>query len=754
MFNTIKKQIQFGEKILSIETGKIARQAHSVTLQYGDTVMLCALAISDEPSENGFLPFVVNYIEKKSSVGRIPGGFYKREGKLSDKEVLTSRVIDRAIRPLFPDGFYHEVQITITLLSYDKTHDTDFLALVGSSAALAISGLPIESVVAGCKVGLIDGDFILNPSHQQMETSTLDLTYAGTKTAVFMVESEAKELTEEVMIESMNFAHKSIIPVIEMIESFKNELNTKKMDFQCVVNKELHDHISIGFNDKIKEVYNIKDKHERMSTIKKIQKEVLQKHVNIEEANGMYGTKMQVKGVLEKIEAKVVRDMIFSGVRIDGRDTKTIRSINIETGILPESCVHGSALFTRGETQALVSITLGSGMDEQYLDSIENADRKEDFMLHYNFPQYSVGEVGPLRGPGRREVGHGKLAYKAIRPLLPSKSEFPYTIRVVSDITESNGSSSMATVCGTSLALMATGVPIAKHVAGVAMGLIKEDDKYAILTDIMGDEDHLGDMDFKVAGTRDGITALQMDIKIQGITPDIIKEALAQAKEGRDFILNKMEIALEKGSGLSESSPRIEEVKIKPEKIGDVIGKAGATIKGICEATGAKIDISEDGTVKIFAANKTSLEQATQMVKDVVTEVSIGQIYTGTVAKVMQFGAIVALFGNHSGMVHISEIAEERVDKVENYLKEGDTVEVIALGFDEKRRLKLSIKKAKKAVLSVEPANESIPSDENSTVVDYETFVGEKPKKIDFSEPLDISALESFGDFAKNLANK
>lgn len=752
MFKIIKKEIEFGGKKLSIETGKIARQADaSVVVTYGDTVILCALVYGDEPSSMGFFPLSVNYIEKKTSVGRIPGGFFKREGKLSDKEVLTSRVIDRSIRPLFPEGFCNEVQITATLLSYDKTSDTDILALIGSAAALAISGLPVDSVVAGVRVGFKDNKFIANPTFAEMEGSLLDLTFAGTRDAIFMVESEAQQLSEETMLEALDFASKNTITVIEMIEQFAKEVAKEKISFIPVDNSHLNAQMSVSLSEKISSIYKITAKQERSTALKNLRKEAVSTFATEE-----YSDKV-IKDELDKLEAKSVRDLIFTGIRIDGRDTKTVRPINIEAAILPASCVHGSALFTRGETQALVSVTLGSAMDEQHLDSIENENKKEDFMLHYNFPSYSVGEVGRLMGPGRREVGHGKLAYKAIRPLLPVKSDFPYTIRVISEITESNGSSSMATVCGTSLALMSTGVPMAKHVAGVAMGLIKEGDKYAILTDIMGDEDHLGDMDFKVAGTRDGITALQMDIKIQGITLEIMKDALAQAKDGRYHILSIMESAMQIGGELSESAPRIEEVKIKAEKIGDVIGKGGATIKGICEATGAKIDITEDGTVKIFASGKVALEQAVQMVKDIVTEVTFGQIYTGKVAKIMQFGAIVSLFGNHSGMVHISEISNERVEKVEDYLKEGQEVEVLALGMDEKRRLKLSIKKAKKSdEVKVE---KTVETNDSPDVVDFDTFVSEKPKMSAekaaiMAEPLDISSLGSFGDLARNLDNK
>ncbi len=747
MFKIVKKEIEFGGKKLSIETGKIARQADSsVMLTYGDTVILCTLVYSDEPSTMGFFPLVVNYIEKKTSVGRIPGGFFKREGKLSDKEVLTSRVVDRAIRPLFPESFCNEVQITITLFSYDKSHETDVLALIGASAALAISGLPVDSIVAGSRVAFKNDKFIANPSFVEMEDSLLDLTFAGSRDAIFMVESEAKELSEENMLAALEFAKQNTIPVIEMIEEFAKEVNKPKMEFMPVDNSFLYAKMYQALSDKVVAAYKITAKQERSNALKSLRKEVLVEFVD-EKNNDK-----TIKAELDKIEAKVVRDMIFTGVRIDGRDTKTIRPINIETAILPASCVHGSALFTRGETQAIVSVTLGSAMDEQHLDSIENENKKEDFMLHYNFPAYSVGEIGMLRGPGRREIGHGKLAYKAISPILPSKTDFPYTIRVVSDITESNGSSSMATVCGTSLALISTGVPLKKHIAGVAMGLIKEGDKYAILSDIMGDEDHLGDMDFKVAGTRDGITALQMDIKIQGINTDIMKDALAQAKDGRYHILGLMEKALSIGGELSESAPRIEEVKVKPEKIGDIIGKGGATIKGICEATGAKIDISEDGVVKIFASGKSALDKAVQMVKDIVTEVVIGQIYTGNVAKIMQFGAIVSLFGNHTGMVHISEISEDRVLKVEDYLKEGQEVEVIAVGFDDKRRLKLSIKKVKKSnnnqtdtVITNNP--------ESSDVVDYETFVNEQPKEDirPAAQNNDIPFMGSFTDFAKNL---
>lgn len=704
MFNIIKRELEFGDRKLSIEYGKIARQADSaVVVTCGETVLLCTTVYNKKASESAsFFPLTVNYVEKKFAVGKIPGGFFKREGKQSEKEILTSRLIDRSIRPLFPDGFFNEVQVIATLLSYDKNCDPDTMALIGCMASVASSGLPITDIIGGLRVGLIEDKYVANPTISQLELSSLDLIFSGTRDSAFMIESSAKELSEEQMLAAIEFAQIESGKMIDVIKDFADEVKSNKdsLQFEAPDYSELMTLIRNDFYQDIVSAYRLVSKKERYSKLSEIRSLTVQKLKDESRSDSV------VLSVLSSLEAEVMRGMIINdGIRIDGRSLSQIRNISAEVDVLPKSCVHGSALFTRGETQALVVTTLGGAIDEQNMECIEDDTKKDHFILQYNFPGYSVGEIAQLRGPGRREIGHGKLAYKAIKWSLPEKSAFPYTIRIVSEITESNGSSSMATVCGASLALMATGVPIKKQVAGIAMGLIKEGEKCAILSDIMGDEDHLGDMDFKVAGTRDGITALQMDIKIAGINANVMKNALEQAKQGRYHILDKMDLVLPSHALLSEFAPKIFEMQIKPEKIAEVIGKGGATIKSICEVTKAKIEIQETGLVKVFASDQAALDMAVSMIKDIVTDLVVGNIYDGTVIKLMQFGALVNISANHSGMVHISEISETRIAKVEDALQEGQQVKVLMLGFDERRRVKFSIKKAKKS------DQESLPSD-------------------------------------------
>ena len=697
MFKILKKEIDWGGKKLTLETGRIARQASGAVLAtFGETSVLCTVVASKEPKEDvDFLPLTVSYQEKTFAAGKIPGGFFKREAKPSDKETLISRLIDRPIRPLFPDNYFNETQIICTLLNLDKTTSPDIVSFIGASAALALSGVPIQSTVAAAKVGYIDKKFVLNPSNADLENSDLDLIVAGTKDGVLMVESQVKELSEKEMLDAVMFAHHEFQTVIKFIDSFAKENKTVlleyKNDNQENILKDLYQKIDKKYNSEFKTAYKEKEKSTRSEKLEIIRNKIFEDFISEENKEV---TENLISSATKKIEKELVRsDILKTGKRIDGRDTKTVRPIKAEAGILTK--VHGSSLFTRGETQALVVTTLGTSHDEQIIDDLEG-EFKENFMLHYNFPPYSVGEANMLRPPGRREIGHGKLAWRAIRPLLPTKEKFPYTIRVVSEITESNGSSSMATVCGTSLSLMDAGVPLEKPIAGIAMGLIKEDSKFAILSDILGDEDHLGDMDFKVAGTKDGITALQMDIKITSITKEIMEKALSQALEGRIMILSEMEKCISSSrSQLSKNAPQIHVIKIDPSKIKDVIGSGGKVIKSITEETGAKIDIEDDGTIKIACSDPEAGQQALDKIEDITADPEMGEIYTGTVVKTMDFGAFVNFMGKKDGLVHISELSDRRVRRTTDIVKVGDKVKVKVVGFDNRGKIKLSMKEIK-----------------------------------------------------------
>lgn len=690
MFNVVKKEIDFNGSKLTIETGKIARQAGgSVVVSQGKSVVLAAVTVSKKPLDADFLPLTINYLEKSYAAGKIPGGFFKREAKPSDNATLVSRLIDRPIRPLFPANFHHEINVVCQVLSYDPEFNTDILALIGASAALSISEAPFEGPIAGAKVGLIDGEFVLNPGNEALKNSELDLVVAGTENSVLMVESEAKELSEEKMLEAVNFGHQAVRPVIKAIEELAQEAGKEKIKIEVEDNSELLSSISAEVKEQIKSAYQIQSKQERSAKLDELKSLAQEKFVNEEKEID----ENKISSLFKKIEQEIVRGQILDQAqRIDGRKTNEIRQISVETGLLPNA--HGSALFTRGETQALVVATLGTAKDEQMVEGLEQEMGKETFMLHYNFPPYSVGEVGRLGTPGRREIGHGKLAWRSVNPVLPAQGdEFPYVTRIVSEITESNGSSSMASVCGASLALMDAGVKIKSPVSGIAMGLVKEGEKYQILSDIMGDEDHLGDMDFKVAGTKDGITALQMDIKIKGITPQIMQEALTQANDGRMHILSKMNEALsEARSELNGNVPRVESFNISPNKIKDVIGSRGKVIKDICATSGAVVDIDDSGLVKVSGTNSESIKKAIDMINEICFEPEIGDIFEGEVVKVIDAGAFVKISENRDGFVHISELAEYRVDFVEDVINEGDIVKVKVIGFDKKGRPKLSFR--------------------------------------------------------------
>ena len=697
MFDIIKKEIQWGGKKLVLETGRVARQASGAVLAtYGETTVLCTVVASKEPREDvDFLPLTVSYQEKTFAAGKIPGGFFKREAKPSDKETLISRLIDRPIRPLFPENYFNETQIICTLLNLDQDTSPDVVAFIGASAALALSGAPVQSTVAAAKVGYIDKKFVLNPSKSKLENSDLDLVVAGTKDGVLMVESEVKELPEKIMLDAVMFAHKEFQDVIKFIETFAKGKKVSEIEYKNENgdknSKDLFSKIEKKYKNDFVNAYKEKDKAIRSDALLGIRKNITEEFI-VEDNDEI--TENLVSSATKKVEKELVRSSILkSGKRIDGRDTKTVRSIKAEVGIL--SRVHGSALFTRGETQALVVTTLGTSLDEQIIDDLEG-EFKESFMLHYNFPPYSVGEANMLRPPGRREIGHGKLAWRAIKPLMPIKDKFPYTIRVVSEITESNGSSSMATVCGTSLSLMDAGVPLEKPIAGIAMGLIKEEKDYAIVSDILGDEDHLGDMDFKVAGTKDGITALQMDIKITSITKEIMEKALSQALDGRIKILSEMDKAIASSrKELNSNAPQIQTIKIDPAKIKDVIGSGGKVIKSITEETGAKIDIEDDGTIKIASTDSEGGKLALEKIENITAEPEIDEIYSGTVVKTMDFGAFVNFMGSKDGLVHISELADRRVGKTTDVVKVGDKVTVKVIGFDNRGKIKLSMKELK-----------------------------------------------------------
>jgi polyribonucleotide nucleotidyltransferase len=697
VFNKVTKTFQYGQHQVTLETGEIARQASgAVVVSIEDTVVLATVvARKDAKPGQDFFPLTVDYIEKTYAAGRIPGGFFKREGKPSEKETLTSRLIDRPIRPLFPEGYLNEVQIIIHVLSVNPEIDPDIAAMIGASAALSIAGLPFNGPVGAARVGYIDGQYVLNPTATQLKTSQLDLVVAGTETAVLMVESEAKQLSEEIMLGAVVFGHDQSKAVINAIHELVRDGGKPEVQWTAPAkNEPLIARVTELADGKLRAAYQTKDKQARTEKLKTVTSEVnAALAADAAAAGTSVADSAEVGGILFDLEAKIVRSQILDGEpRIDGRDTRTVRPISIRTGVLPRT--HGSALFTRGETQALVIATLGTARDEQKIDALmgEYTDR---FMLHYNMPPFATGETGRVGTPKRREIGHGRLAKRALIAALPAADEFSYSVRLVSEITESNGSSSMASVCGGCLALMDAGVPMQAHVAGIAMGLIKEGSKFAVLTDILGDEDHLGDMDFKVAGTANGITALQMDIKIQGITKEIMQVALEQAKEGRVHILGKMQEAVPAGAGeLSDFAPRLITIKINPEKIRDVIGKGGAVIRALTEETGTQIDISDEGVVTIASVDAGAGQEAKRRIEELTASVEVGKVYEGTVLKLLDFGAIVQVLPGKDGLLHISQIANERVNAVADYLKEGQQVRVKVLETDDRGRLKLSMKAA------------------------------------------------------------
>ena len=690
MLNKQTVEIEWAGRPLRLETGRIARQADGAVLAtYGETsVLATVVAAKEEKPGIDFFPLTVNYQEKTFAAGKIPGGYFKREGRPTEKETLTSRLIDRPIRPLFAPGFKNETQIVATVLSHDLENDPDIVAMVATSAALTLSGVPFLGPIGAARVGYIDGKYVLNPMIDEMSESSLDLVVAGTGDAVLMVESEAKELPEDVMLGAVMYGQKHFKPVIDAIVSLAERAAKEPWELKAEEDAGLIGRVRTMAEAELREAYAISAKHERRDRVAAIKEKVVAAVVPSDDDGTMAP---KVSGAFKEAEKEVVRGSILeTSGRIDGRDLKTVRPIECEVGILPRT--HGSALFTRGETQALAVATLGTGEDEQYVDALQGT-YKETFILHYNFPPYSVGEVGRLGSPGRREIGHGKLAWRAIHPVLPDRESFPYTIRLVSEITESNGSSSMATVCSCSLAMMDAGIPIKRPVAGIAMGLIKEAERFAVLSDILGDEDHLGDMDFKVAGTSEGVTSLQMDIKITGITEEIMKVALNQARDGRMHILAEMNKAINTARPeLGEYAPRIETIHIPVDKIREVIGSGGSVIREIVAESGAKIDISDDGTVKIASANAESIRAAINRIKSITSEPEVGEIYKGKVVKVMEFGAFVNFFGAKDGLVHISQLADGRPKAVTDVVKEGDIVWVKLLGFDDRGKVRLSMK--------------------------------------------------------------
>ncbi|ARD86741.1 polyribonucleotide nucleotidyltransferase [Rickettsia bellii] len=710
MFNEIIKTVEWGGKTLELSTGKIARQADgAVTVKMGNSVLLCTAVTAAKAKEGiGFFPLTINYREMAYAAGKIPGGFFKREGKASDREVLVSRLIDRPIRPLFHPAFVNETFVTCTVLSYAPETPVDILAIIGASAALSLSPAPYLEIVAASKVGLINGEFVLNPTLDLLKTSQLDLVVAGTNDSVMMVESEAHLLSEEQMLAAVKFGFDSFQPVVNIIKELAAEAKKSKLEMQDLYPAELKNEIKKLFAKEIEQTFAIKSKQERSTNLELIPEKVL-KHFADDIESKKYNN-YQIESALKSVESDILRGNILQkNKRIDGRTTTDIRQITCEVGLLP--CAHGSALFTRGETQSLVSSTFGTSLDEQIIDSLEG-EYKERFMLNYIFPPYSVNEAMPMKAPGRREVGHGKLAWRAVNPVLPTKTQFPYSIRVVAETTESNGSSSMATVCGSSLALMYAGVPIKAPIAGIAMGLVKEDEKFAVLSDILGDEDYFGDMDFKVAGTSEGITALQMDIKIRGVNFEIMKIALEQARLGRLHILEQMNKVISKPNNeMSKNAPSTTTLKVDKDKIRDIIGPGGKVIKEICETSGAKIDISDDGTVSIYASDKDKLKVALDKVKAIAIEPEIGEVFNGTVMKILDSGAFVNYLGNKDGFVHISEIAEERIESVGSVLKQGDIVKVKLIGFDNKGKAKLTIKNAEKDKSSANPKPKNSPKE-------------------------------------------
>ena len=718
MFDIHRVEIEWGGRKLKLETGHMARQADAaVYAQYGETSVLATVVGAKSPKPGiDFFPLTVNYQERTYAAGKIPGGYFKREGRPTEKETLTSRLIDRPIRPLFVDGFKNEVQVVVTVLSHDLENDPDIVGMVAASAALTLSGLPFLGPIGAARVGVIGGEPVLNPMIDEMVESSLDLVIAGTHDAVMMVESEAKELPEALMLEAVMFGHKHFQPVIQAIIKLAEKAAKEPWDIQIPDKDKYKDKVRELAGDLLKTAFSTKEKGKRQDLCAEAKKKVFE---GIELPADDPAEKVLLTDAFKALEMDIMRgDVLKTKRRIDGRDLETVRPILSEVHVLPRT--HGSALFTRGETQALVVATLGTGEDEQYVDSLEGT-KKERFLLHYNFPPYSVGETGRMGSPGRREIGHGKLAWRAVRPLLPKPDEFPYTLRVVSEITESNGSSSMATVCGTSLALMDAGVPLKSPVAGIAMGLIKEGDDFAVLSDILGDEDHLGDMDFKVAGTENGVTALQMDIKITGITEEIMKVALAQANKGRLHILGEMAKALTGArEELGEYAPRIETIKIPTDKIREVIGSGGSVIRSIVEESGAKIDIDDDGTVKVAAAKRESIEAALNRIKAITSEPEVGQIYKGKVVKIMEFGAFVNFFGARDGLVHISQLTQGRPQTVGEVVREGQEVYVKLLGFDDRGKVRLSMKIVDQATGQEIPRAEGEPE---------EVFSAERPPR-------------------------
>ncbi|WP_045826180.1 polyribonucleotide nucleotidyltransferase [Teredinibacter turnerae] len=689
--NPVIKKFQYGNETITLETGRIARQASGAVLaSMGKTSVLCTVVGAKEASPGqDFFPLSVHYQEKAYAAGKIPGGFFKREGRPSEKETLTSRLIDRPIRPLFPDGFVNEVQVVCTVVAAEKDVDPDICAMIGTSAALAISGIPFNGPIGAARVGYTQADgYLLNPTYQALASSELDMVVAGTQDAVLMVESEANELPEDIMLGAVLYAHQEMQAVVQAVNELAKDAGKPTWDWQPeAVNQALVDAIKADFEESIGVAYRITDKQKRYDRLSELRSQAVAQ-LATEDSDVVQD---DVKKVFGKLEKNIVRSRVVAGEpRIDGRDSKTVRPLQIEVGVLPK--VHGSALFTRGETQALVVATLGSARDAQIIDALEG-ERRDNFMLHYNFPPYSVGECGRMGATGRREVGHGRLARRGVAAMLPKEDQFPYTMRVVSEITESNGSSSMASVCGSSLALMDAGVPLKAPVAGIAMGLVKEENGFAVLTDILGDEDHLGDMDFKVAGTANGVTALQMDIKIEGITEEIMETALEQALHARLHILSEMNAVIaQPRESLSDNAPQFHTMKVDPEKIRDIIGKGGATIRSITEETGASIDIDDDGTVKIYGDDGDSLQGAINRIEEITAEAEIGEVYKGKVVRIVDFGAFVNFLPGKDGLVHISQIAHERVQNVTDYLKEGQEVDVKCMDIDQRGRIKLSIK--------------------------------------------------------------
>lgn len=713
MFNIITKEFQYGNQQVTLETGRIARQANSVVVHMGGVSVLVAVVVKDEAQAGqNFFPLTVNYQEKMYAAGKIPGGYGKREGRPSEMETLTSRLIDRPIRPLFPEGYFNEIQVTATVISSDKKQDADIAAMIGTSAALAISSAPFNGPIGAARVGFINDEYVLNPNHEALKQSSLDLVVAGTSSAVLMVESEAKELSEDQMLGAVLYGHAQQQIVIDAINEFAKEVGVQKNQFVApAVNEALQTTLQNQFAAAISEAYTISEKASRYTRLDDIKNQAIEALAGDAEAEGYADNVAQIKELFETLKYRTVRDNILSGKpRIDGRDLQTVRALDIQVGVLPYT--HGSALFTRGETQALVTTTLGNSRDVNMIDTLAGT-KQDHFMLHYNFPSYSVGETGRDSGPKRREIGHGRLARRGVQAMLPDSDRFPYVIRIVSDITESNGSSSMASVCGASLALMDAGVPLKAPVAGIAMGLVKEGERFAVLSDILGDEDHLGDMDFKVAGSANGVTALQMDIKIEGITPEIMEKALHQAHAGRIHILNAMnEVISTSRKEINAHAPNFAVIDIDPEKIRDVIGKGGATIRQLTEETGAVIDIDDNGTIRIFGENKAATKAAIAKIEAITAEVEVGKTYTGKVARIVEFGAFVNVLPNTDGLVHISQISDARIENVNDVLKEGQMVNVLVQDIDNRGRIKLTMKGVDQAIAPTAPADTEMPAAE------------------------------------------